>query len=102
MLKLRVMTLNLGGGVKNFTGSPEKSTGKAQALAQLVNDINPDFLGVQEVAQYIDADGTFHSMVERLKIDGNFDYSFYGETLSMKKHMQVKKDLMISGLFNDW
>ncbi|MDD2521743.1 MAG: endonuclease/exonuclease/phosphatase family protein [Anaerolineaceae bacterium] len=102
MLKLRVMTLNLGGGVKNFTGSPEQSTGKAQALAQLMNEINPDFLGVQEVAQYIDADGGLHSMIERIKLDGNFDYHFYGETLSMKKHMQIKKDLMINGLFNDW
>lgn len=102
MLKLRVMTLNLGGGVKNFTGSPEKSTGKAQALAELVNEIKPDFLGVQEVAQYIDADGGMHSMVERLRLDSSFDYSYYGETLSMKKHMQIKKDLMINGLFNDW
>ena len=71
MLKLRVMTLNLGGGVKNFTGSPEKSTGKAQALAELVNEIKPDFLGVQEVAQYIDADGGMHSMVERLRLDSS-------------------------------
>lgn len=71
-------------------------------MAELVNDINPDFLGVQEVAQYIDADGGLHSMVERLRLDSNFDYSFYGETLSMKKHMQIKKDLMINGLFNDW
>lgn len=102
MLKLRVMTLNLGGGVKNFTGSPEKSSGKTQALVQLINDINPDFLGVQEVAQYIDADGGLHSMVDRLRLDANFDYFFYGETLSMKKQMQIKKDLMINGLFNDW
>ena len=102
MLKLRLMTLNLGGGVKNFTGSPETASGKALAMAELLNEIQPDFLAVQEIAQYIDADGTLHSMVERTKRDGNFDYSFYGETLSMKKHMQIKKDLMINGLFNDW
>ncbi|NLE83269.1 MAG: hypothetical protein GX603_01990 [Chloroflexi bacterium] len=102
MLKLRIMTLNLGGGVKNYTGSPEITTGKAHALAQLVTDIDPDFLGVQEISQYIDADGGDHSMVERLRLDGGFDHYYYGETLSMKKHMQIKKDLMINGLFNDW
>lgn len=102
MLKLRVMTLNLGGGVKNFTGSQETTTGKAQALIDLIELINPDFLGVQEIAQYIDADGGLHSMTERLRLESGFDYSFYGETLSMKKHMQIKKDLMINGLFNDW
>lgn len=102
MLKLRVMTLNLGGGVKNFAGTPEKATGKSQALATLVQEINPDVLGVQEIAQYTDADGVLVSMVERLRLDAGFDYSFYGETLSMKRHMQIKKDLMINGLFNDW
>ena len=102
MLKLRVMTLNLGGGVKNFTGTPERTTGKTQALAQLIIEINPDFLGVQEISQYTDADGGLHSIVERLRQNANFDYSFYGKTLSMKKHMQIKKDLMINGLFNDW
>lgn len=102
MLKLRLMTLNLGGGVKNFTGSPESASGKALAMAELLKQIKPDFLGVQEIAQYIDADGTLHSMVDRIKRDGDFNYSFYGETLSMKKHLQIKKDLMINGLFNDW
>ena len=43
MLKLRIMTLNLGGGVKNYTGSPEITTGNAHALALLVTDIDPDF-----------------------------------------------------------
>ena len=102
MQKLRVMTLNLGGGVKNFSGKMETSSGKAKALATLIDTVKPDFLGVQEVAQYTDADGSLHSMVERISLDGGFDYSYYGETLSMKKHMQIKKDLMINGLFNDW
>ena len=66
MLKLRLMTLNLGGGVKNFTGSPETASGKALAMAELLNQIQPDFLGVQEIAQYIDADGTLTAWLNAL------------------------------------
>ena len=102
MLKLRVMTLNLGGGVKNFLGTVDDTAGKSHALATLLNQIKPDVLGVQEIAQYTDADGILVSMVERIRTDAGFDHSYYGETLSMKRHMQIKKDLMINGLFNDW
>ena len=51
MQKLRVMTLNLGGGVKNFSGTMENSSGKAKALATLIETDKPDFLGGQEAAQ---------------------------------------------------
>ena len=102
MHKLRVMTLNLGGGEKNFTGSPEQTENKAEALIQLIEAIKPDVFGVQEISHYIDADGITHSMVDRIRDDGGFQHAFYGETLSMKRHMQVKKDLMVNGLFNDW
>ncbi len=102
MLKLRVMTLNLGGGLKNFTGTNEPSSGKSEAINQLIKRINPDVLAVQEVSHYVDADGISHSMVNQIRQAGGFNYSYYGETLSMKKHMQVKKDLMVNGLFNDW
>ena len=57
MQKLRVMTLNLGGGEKNFTGSPEQSENKAEALVQLIEEIKPDIFGVQEIAQYIGESG---------------------------------------------
>lgn len=96
------MTLNLGGGVKSFTGSPESSAGKIDAINQLIDQIRPDVLGVQEIAQYIDADGIMHSMVHRIRDGNRFDQAYYGETLSIKKHIQIKKDLMIKAIFNDW
>ncbi|MFZ3070526.1 MAG: endonuclease/exonuclease/phosphatase family protein [Anaerolineaceae bacterium] len=102
MTKLRVMTLNLGGGVKNFAGTPDIAAGKSEALIQLISDIKPDVLSVQEIAQHIDADGIKHSMVDQIQHGAQFNYFCYGETLSMKKHMQVNKDLMVNGLFNDW
>lgn len=102
MNTLRVMTLNLSGGEKNFTGTPEHIENKAEALIQLLEEVRPDILGVQEVSHYIDADGNTHSMVDRIRSEGGFVHAFYGETLSMKRHMQVKKSLMVNGLFNDW
>lgn len=100
--KLRLMTLNLGGGVKNFTGSPESSAGKIEAINELIDQIRPDLLAVQEIAQYIDADGIMHSMVHQIRDGNRFDQSYYGETLSIKRHIQIRKDLMIKAIFNDW
>lgn len=102
MIKLRVMTLNLGGGVKNYSGSSEDLAGKTEAINRLIAQVHPDVLAVQEIAQHIDAEGNLDSMVDRIRMAARFDHAFYGETLSMKRHMQVKKDLMINGLFNDW
>lgn len=101
-LALRVMTLNLGGGVKNFTGSAEITAGKMDSIIQLINQLQPDLLGVQEIAQHTDADGIKHSMMDQIRNGSKFDYTFYGETLSIKKQLQIKKDLMIKAIFNDW
>lgn len=102
MLNLRVMTLNLGGGIKNYTGTPRQTEGKSEAISELINMVTPDVLGVQEIAQYIDADGITHSMAQRISQDTPLKYSFYGETLSMRRHMEIKQKLMVQGLFNDW
>jgi endonuclease/exonuclease/phosphatase family metal-dependent hydrolase len=54
---LRVMTLNLGGGVKNFDDSLDTPLTKSQLLTKLIEEIHPDLIGLQEVSQYLDADG---------------------------------------------
>lgn len=102
MMKIRVMTLNLGGGIKNFSGMEVPASHKSEALQQLITEIRPDVLAVQELSQYVDADGISHNMLTRIRREGRFNHTFYGETLSMKTHMQVKKDVMVNGLFNDW
>jgi len=102
MLTLRIMTLNLGGGVKNFSGEPDETTSKNEALLDLLFQLQPDVLCVQEIAQYTDAEGLKHSMVDLICNGGEYSFHCYGETLSMKHHMQVKKDLMVNGLFKDW
>lgn len=99
---LRIMTLNLGGGLKNFSGTLETNASRSEALLSLIRQINPDLLCVQEIAQYIDGDGLKHSMVDLIRETARFSHAYYGETLSMKRHMQVRKDLMVEGLFKDW
>ncbi|NMC15598.1 MAG: hypothetical protein GYA40_02995 [Chloroflexi bacterium] len=99
---LRVMTLNLGGGIKNFSGTLETNVNRSEALLALIRKIKPDLLCVQEIAQYVDGDGIKHSMVDLIREGAQFSHAYYGETLSMKRHMQVRKDLMVEGLFKDW
>ncbi|MCJ7694403.1 MAG: endonuclease/exonuclease/phosphatase family protein [Anaerolineaceae bacterium] len=102
-LKLKLVTHNLGGGIKRYRGSIEAMPmEQLQAMIELISKLDADVLCLQEVAQYIDADGKLHSMVDTIQKAGNFPTYLYGETLSMKKHMQVKKDTMVDGLFMDW
>jgi len=99
----RLMTLNIGGGVKQYEGPVDcMSPEKRQAMAALIAKIQADILCIQEVAQYIDSNGILHSIVDYVRSAWNYPHYLYGETLSMKKHMQVKKDKMVDGLFKDW
>lgn len=102
-IKLKVVTYNLGGGTKRYRGSLEAiPMEQLQAMIKLISGLDADLLCLQEVAQYIDADGKLHSMMDTIQQAGNFPAHLYGETLSMKKNMQVKKDTMVDGLFMDW
>lgn len=100
---LCVVTYNLGGGTKQYRGSVETMPlEQRDAMSELIKILDADVLCVQEVAQFIDADGKSHAMVDYIKDAGGYRHYLYGETLSMKRHMQVKKDTMVDGLFMDW
>ena len=103
VLDLRVATLNISGGEKTFeeyNSGTQKS--RQEALEMLVKRLDANILCLQEVSQYIDADGITHSLMENINKAGHYHYSFFGQTLSMETHMQVKKDVMVKGIFNDW
>jgi endonuclease/exonuclease/phosphatase family metal-dependent hydrolase len=103
VLNLRVATLNISGGEKTFeeyNSGTQKS--RQEALEMLIKRLDANILCLQEVSQYIDADGITHSLVENINKAGHYNYSFFGKTLSMETHMQVKKDVMVKGIFNDW
>ena len=100
---LKVATLNISGGQKTFEDFAHDSPQARQdALQHLVGQIEPDVLCLQEVSQFVDADGVSHNLVDNLKQPGKYEHFFYGKTVSMETHMQVKKDMMVEGIFNDW
>ena len=102
-LNLRVVTLNIGGGEKTFEEfSYDTQRSRKEALGILIKRLDANLLCLQEVSEHIDADGVTHSLIEDINHAGGYDYSFYGETLSMETHMQVKKDVMVKGIFRDW
>lgn len=102
-LDLRVVTLNISGGEKTFEEFPhDTQQSRKEALGILIKQLDANLLCLQEVSQHVDADGVTHNLMADINHAGGYDYSYFGETLSMKTHMQVKKDVMVSGVFNDW
>ena len=102
-MDLRVATLNIGGGEKSFEEFPRATQkSRQEALEMLVNRIDADILCLQEVTEYVDSDGLTHSLMDGISKAGGYDYSSFGKTISMKSHMQVRKDVMVKGIFNDW
>jgi len=102
-LDLRVATLNISGGEKTFEEFPnDTQQSRKEALKILIKRLDASLLCLQEVSQHIDADGMTLSLMEDINHTGGYDYSFFGETLSMETHMQVKKDVMVTGIFKDW
>ena len=100
---LRIATLNVSGGEKSFEAYPfatQKS--RQEALALLISRLNAQVLCLQEASEFIDADGLRHSLVEQIRQTVAYEYAFFGETLSMRNHMQIKKDIMVQGVFCDW
>lgn len=102
-LDFRIASLNISGGEKTFQDFPHDSQqARLDALSLLVKQVDVDVLCLQEVSQYIDADGVTHSMTDTINSAGGYQHTFYGKTVSMESHMQVKKDVMVKGIFNDW
>jgi endonuclease/exonuclease/phosphatase family metal-dependent hydrolase len=102
-LNLRVATLNIGGGEKTFEEyTHDTQQSRLKALEMLIKRLDADVLCLQEVSQYVDADGDNHNLMDKINKAGNFQHAFFGKTVSMETHMQVKKDVMVRGIFNDW
>ena len=102
-LDLRVTTLNISGGQKAYEDSPNGTRqSRLQALNLLVKEIDPDILCLQEVSQFVDADGVTHNLLDEIKQTSGYPSAYFGKTVSMETHLQVKKDVMVKGIFNDW
>lgn len=92
----RVMTYNVGSGRKDF------GTISSEVVAT-IKQLAPDVLGIQETTQWIDAEGNNHLTCEEIAKSSGFEGNFFfGKTLSLKENMQVKKDIMVHGIYEDW
>lgn len=95
-LQFRLMTYNIGGGRKDF-GS------ELDDVIEVIRKSAPDILVLQEVAEFQDADGVWHSILSQIAQAGEFgEHAHFGPTLSMQEHMHVRKALFVHGIFSDW
>lgn len=92
--QLRLMTYNVGGGRRDF-GSV------LSAVIEVIREVVPDVLVVQEATESQDADGVWHSVVDQIAAGGGFGHFHFGPTLSMREHMHVRKSLFVRSVFDD-
>lgn len=93
--RFRLATYNIGGGRDDFGSMPG-------AVTQVIKEISPDILVLQEATDYQDADGSWHSILSQIAASGEFGkYSHFGPTLSLREHMHVRKDLFVHSIFSD-
>jgi len=94
--QFRLMTYNIGGARKDF-GSVLSD------VNEVVKEVSPDILVVQEATEFQDADGEWDSVLSRVAAAGEFGkHVCFGPTLSMQEHMHVRKALFVHSIFNDW
>jgi endonuclease/exonuclease/phosphatase family metal-dependent hydrolase len=94
--RFRLMTFNIGGGRE--VHGPDL----VPAL-EVINDVQPDILVVQEATDYVDASGVCFSIPEQIARRGGFgDNYFFGPTLSLSEHLHVSRAVLVDGLFGDF
>lgn len=94
--QFRLMTYNIGGGRKDF-GSNFSS------IVEIIKEVSPDILMIQEATEYQDADGVWHSDAKRIGKGRTPEYHFFlGPTLSLIENLDVRKEAFIDSIFNDW
>ena len=95
-LRIRLMTYNIGGGKEDFASA-------LRSVIEVIKIASPDILVVQEAAEFLDADGVWHSALDHIAqaVDCG-KHIHFGPTISMREHMHVKKPLFVHGIFSDW
>jgi endonuclease/exonuclease/phosphatase family metal-dependent hydrolase len=89
------MTYNIGGGRRDF-GTVLDS------VLDVVRQIQPDVLALQEATSWLDADGHWHSSVAFLSdVLGNGYQSFFGPTVTLQQHFSSEKNNFLKAIFDD-
>jgi endonuclease/exonuclease/phosphatase family metal-dependent hydrolase len=93
---IRLMTYNVGGGRKDFGSNLVE-------VLQIVSELQPDILGLQEITELQDMDDRWYRWDEAIADRMIFKtHSFFGPTLSMREQFHVDKTLFVNGIFHDW
>ena len=93
---IRLMTYNIGGGRRDF-GSDMSD------VLQVIDDLQPDILGIQEITELKDLDENWYRWTEKISRRLNYGESYYfGPTLSLQDQFHVRKSILVRGIFNDW
>ncbi len=89
------MTYNIGGG--HTRGALEQSL-----ILKVIRDASPDVLAIQEAAQWLDADGLWHSDLNEIipALGKEFEHTV-APTLTMKAQMHPNNKAMVDALFSD-
>ena len=94
--RFRLMTYNIMGGTKD-RGSVSSD------VIKVVREASPDILVIQEVAEFLDADGAWHSALSQIAQAGDFGkHVHFGPTVCMREHTHVQQSLSVHGIFSDW
>jgi len=94
--RFRLMTYNIMGGTKDCCSV-------SSDVIEVVREASPDILVIQEVAEFQDADGAWHSALSQIVQAGDFGKHVHFEpTVCMREHMHVQQSLSIHGIFSDW
>ena len=86
----------------NVMGATEKGNSALDSVIQVIEETEPDILVVQEVAEFQDADGGWHSALSQIAQARGFGNYYLGPTISMREHMHVQKPTFVHAIFNDW
>ena len=89
-------TYNVMGGTKDCGSVPSD-------VIEVVKEASPDILVIQEVAEFQDADGAWHSALSQIAQAGDFGkHVHFGPTVCMREHTHVQQSLSVHGIFSDW
>lgn len=95
MLKMRLMSYNIGGGRRHIDQNPKD-------LLTVIESARPDLLAVQEAWESIDQSEDCICIVDKMAERLGVDDHYFGPTISLKEHFHVAKSTFIEGIFNDW
>jgi endonuclease/exonuclease/phosphatase family metal-dependent hydrolase len=95
-ISFRLMTYNIGWG-------RTQTQPNIANVTKVISDIAPDILGIQEAAEWVNAERNIYSVVNKISDElGRFRGAYYGATVSMRENFHSRRKAFRDALFNDY